>query len=64
MINQCLIQFDQNNLEQFIINAKQVLFADFDFVLENDVIYSKILNIISKLKSLCKSIQFILFVFI
>ena len=40
MINQCLIQFEQKSYDKFISNARHVLFADFDFVLESDIVYS------------------------
>jgi hypothetical protein len=41
MINQCLIQYEQKSYEKFIANAKNVLFADFDFILESETIYSE-----------------------
>jgi hypothetical protein len=41
MINQCLIQYEQKNYERFIQNARTILFADFGFILENEVVHSK-----------------------
>jgi hypothetical protein len=41
MINQCLIQYEQKAYDKFIVNVKSVLFADFDFVMESEVVYSE-----------------------
>ena len=36
MINECFIQFERNNYAQFIVNAKNLLFGQFSFVLQAD----------------------------
>ena len=45
MINECFIQYERGSFDQFIPNAVKLLFGVFDFVLENENINSKLLNL-------------------
>ena len=43
MINECLIQYEQKNYEEFIKNSRNLLFGGLIFVLEQQNINRKLL---------------------